>query len=66
MEALRWYRKAADQGFAPAQLVMGVACELGCDGVSQSNAEAAKWFKKAANQGNADAKRLLGRLSQKS
>ena len=60
-EALRWYRKAAEQGDAPAQNNLGVMYEEG-RGVAQDYAEALRWYHKAAQQGNADAQHNLGNM----
>jgi uncharacterized protein len=59
--ALDWIRKAAEQGFAPAQSNMGVSYYHG-RGVSQDYAQAALWFRKAAEQGDALAQAFLGGL----
>jgi len=48
-EAMRWYRKAADQGYATAQYSVGLGYRDG-DGVPQDIAEAMAWFHKAADQ----------------
>ena len=48
-EAVKWYRKAAEQGNANAQKNLGVCYEKGL-GVSKDQAEADKWFHKAAEQ----------------
>jgi uncharacterized protein len=48
-EAIRWYRKAADQGFADAECSLGSMYSKG-RGVRQDYAEAARWFRKAADQ----------------
>ena len=53
-EAVRWYRRAAEQGFAPAQENLGLCYERG-QGVQKDYAEAVKWYRKAAEQGNAAA-----------
>jgi TonB family protein len=53
-EAIKWYRVAADQGDARAQLNLGVIHDKG-KGVTRDAAEAAKWYRKAADQKNADA-----------
>ena len=54
-EAVRWYRKAAEeQGFAVAQYNLGRMYEQG-KGVRQDYAEAAGWFRKAAELGLAAA-----------
>jgi len=49
VDAVKWNRKAADEGFAPAQSNLGVMYEHG-QGVAQDYAEAAKWYRKAADQ----------------
>jgi uncharacterized protein len=53
-EAAKWFRKAADQGNAKAQHVMGMAYFEG-QGVIKDAAEAVKWYRKAADQGYANA-----------
>ena len=58
VEAVQWYRKAADQGFAQAQHNLGAMFGKGF-GVVQNIAEAARWFKKAADQGNAEARHAM-------
>ena len=58
-EAVRWYRKAAEQGLAEAQFLLGGAYAFG-DGVEENYVEAVKWWRKAAAQGNADAQYFLG------
>ena len=45
-EALKWYRKAADQGFQPAQRILSVIYANGL-GVQKDQAEADLWLKKA-------------------
>ena len=52
-EAVKWYRKAADQGDAFAQYNLGVMYDNG-EGVPQDQAEAVKWYRKAAEQGDAE------------
>ncbi len=49
-EAVKWCRKAAEQGDALAQLHLGCCYANGC-GVVRNKAEAVKWLRKAANQG---------------
>ena len=56
---MKWFRKAADQGNASAQLSLGVMYDKG-QGVPRDAAEAVKWFRKAADQGNAEAQHNLG------
>jgi len=52
-EALRWYRIAADQGYAAAQTGLGRVYRDGDWGVAQDYAEAMRWYRKAADQGDA-------------
>ena len=60
-EAVKWYRKAADQGFAVAQSNLGRTYLTG-EGVPENHTEAVKWFRKAADQGFADAQISLGAM----
>ena len=55
---MKWFRKAAEQGYAVAQYNLGRNyCEG--TGVSQNKEEAKKWLRKAANQGYENAKQYL-------
>ena len=63
--AVKWFRKAAEQGDAPAQCRLGWCYEIG-EGVETNAAEAVKWYRKAAEQGHAEAKDALKGLSDKS
>ena len=58
-EAVKWWRKAAEQGYAEAQHNLGVCYDNG-EGVVQNHAEAVKWYRKAAEQGYAEAQLNLG------
>jgi hypothetical protein len=58
-EAVKWFRKAAEQGNAAAQASMGHLYEEGKE-VAKDYKEAEKWFRKAAKQGNAAAQSRLG------
>jgi len=58
-EAVRWFRKAADQGLALAQDNLGGMYANG-RGVRQDDAEAVQWHQRAANQGIALAQNNLG------
>ena len=58
IEAIKWYRHAAEQGNADAQTNLGFCYEFG-HGVPQDIAEAAKWYRMAAVQGCADAQNKL-------
>ena len=57
-EAVRLYRKSADQGNALSQLNLGYMYDLGT-GVTQDYAEAVRWYRKAADQGNGEAQTRL-------
>ncbi|MGH7396516.1 MAG: tetratricopeptide repeat protein, partial [Candidatus Rokuibacteriota bacterium] len=57
--AARWYRQAAEQGFAPAQYQLGLRYANG-DGVDRDYAEAVTWYRRAAEQGVAFAQFNLG------
>ena len=59
MEAVKSYRKAAEQNFAKAQYNLGVCYEHG-EGVAKDQVEAVKWYRKAAEQNFAKAQYNLG------
>lgn len=59
LEAVTWYRKAADQNYAPAQYDLGFCYAYG-QGVAKDDAQAARWFRKAADQNHAAAQYRLG------
>ena len=54
VEALKWFRQAAEQGFAEGQTALGVMYALG-QGVEADLVQANKWLALAAAQGDADA-----------
>lgn len=58
-EAMKWYRKAAEQGYADAQYMLGL-----CYCVKQDKPEAVKWLQKAAKQGHEEAKKALTKVSK--
>ena len=58
-EACKWYRLAADQGYAGAQNVLGFMYDSGY-GVTQDYDEAIKWYRLAANQGFPNAQYNIG------
>jgi hypothetical protein len=60
-EAVKWYRKAADQGNAKAQTNLGVLYADG-SGVPRDYSEAVKWYRKAAAQGRPIAQNNLGSM----
>lgn len=59
-EAVRWYRRAAENGHADAQTALGFICKRGLWGVAQDPAQAVQWFQKAAAQNHAQAQYQLG------
>ena len=58
-QAVYWYRKAAEQGYAPAQNNLGYAYQHG-EGVSKDLQQAVYWYRKAAEQGNVSSQYNLG------
>ena len=61
-EAVKWFRKAAEQGLPEAQRCIGWMYQDGL-GVEKDDKEAVKWFRKAAEQGYEPAKAALKELS---
>ncbi len=61
VQAIQWFRKAADQGFAAAQYNLGSLYYKG-QGVPQDYAQAVQWYTKVSDQGDADAQNKLGSL----
>ncbi len=60
-QAFIWFRRAAEQGFAPAQYELGTMYAAG-QGVQQDNTQAVAWYQKAAAQGNTDAQKVLNTM----
>ena len=60
-EALKWFRKAVEQGNSKAKSNLGDLYRYG-HGVEQDYAEALKWYRKAAGQGVAAAWKSLGNM----
>ena len=58
LEAIEWYRKAADQGDADAQYNIGL-CYANGDGLEEDMTMAMEWYRKAAKRGNAEAQRAI-------
>ena len=58
--AVRWYLRAAELGYAPAQRNLGGMYGSG-RGVPRSDVTARHWFLAAANQGDAQAQFVLGK-----
>eukprot|EP00729_Bicosta_minor_P033020 gene33020-biopygen23682 len=59
VEAVKWYRKAAEAGDAGAQYNLGTMYDNG-EGVEKDHVEAVKWYRKSAEAGNAKAQHNLG------
>jgi TPR repeat protein len=57
-EAAKWYTKAAEQGDADAQYLLGEMYISG-QGVKASDEKAIQWLRKAAKQGHAKAQKRL-------
>jgi TPR repeat protein len=57
-EAVKWYRKAADQGHAKAQSNLGVMYYNG-DGVPENHVRAYVWLSMAKTQGYEKAKKQI-------
>lgn len=60
-EALQWYMKAADTGFAPAQCSVGECYEYGI-GTEVDYAQSLAWYKKSADQGYNYGQYRLGKM----
>ena len=58
--AVKYYRSAANSGYAEAENLLGILCATGTDGVTQDDKEAVSWYQKAADQGFAKAQKNLG------
>ena len=59
VEAVKWYRKAAEQNHASAQCNLG-GCYVDGEGVAKDEVEAVKWYRKAAEQADAVGQFNLG------
>ena len=57
-EAVKWYRKAAEQDFVAAQYFLA-SCYANGKGIPQNYTEAVKWYCKAAEQGYTEAQYQL-------
>jgi TPR repeat protein len=62
-EAVKWYRKSAEQGNPKGQHDLGWMYKNGY-GVEQNYTEAVKWYRKSAEQGHASAQNGLGYMYQ--
>ena len=61
-KAIYWYTKAAEQGYGPAQINLGLMYSAG-DGVETDKNKAIYWFRKAASQGFREAQYSLGEMT---
>jgi TPR repeat protein len=61
LDAIDYFRRSADLGYPPAQVVLGYFYDTGFR-LSQNSGEAADWYKKAAKLDDRLAEWLLGRL----
>ena len=58
-EAVKWFRKSAEQDYALAQFNLGLMCRKG-EGVPKDDKESVKWYRKSAEQGFPQAQTNLG------
>jgi len=58
-QQVKWFRKAAEQGYADAQYNLGHMYENGW-GVDRNNSTVVEWYRKGAEQGDAYAQFYLG------
>lgn len=67
VQAVRWFRQAAERGLTDSQYNLGRIYEQGADGVAANAGEAYKWYLIAGRAGDeqaqADADRMAGELS---
>ncbi|MBF0588924.1 MAG: SEL1-like repeat protein [Magnetococcales bacterium] len=61
-QALHWFAKAAQGGYAEARFTLGSFYAHGQHGVTKSGSKAFHWYQLAAKQGHAQAQFGLGRL----
>ena len=59
-QAVKWYRKAAEAGYAPSMVDLGFMYQHGRGGLSKDDAQAVSWFRKAAEAGEAPGMAYLG------
>lgn len=51
LEAVKWYKKSAEQGYGLASNNLAGIFLIGDDGIEVDQAEAEQWYKKAIEQG---------------
>ena len=59
VQAAEWFRKSAEQGYAPAQAKYG-DCLIYGSGVTKDSSAAVRWYTRAADGGDAGGQRALG------
>jgi hypothetical protein len=62
-ESVKWFKNAAENGYANAQYNLGVCYKDG-EGVQEDEQAAREWFQRAASQSNAAANYMLGLFYQ--
>jgi TPR repeat protein len=60
-EAVRWYRKSAEQGSDNGQASLG-SMYINGQGVTKDFSEGIRWYRKSAEQGNAESQYNLGNI----
>ncbi|HHF4548635.1 TPA: tetratricopeptide repeat protein, partial [Haemophilus influenzae] len=63
-KAVKWHRKAAEQGDADAQAILGFLYLLGERGVQVNKSLAKEWFGKACDNGNQNGCEYYGKLNR--
>lgn len=58
--AFLWFKKSAEQNYAPAQYWLGIFYQNGVENIAKDYKQAFTWFEKAANQGDAIAENQVG------
>ena len=58
--AVKWYRLAAEQGYANAQTNLGMDVPMNGRGVPRDGEAAVKWYRLAAEQGDAESSDQAG------
>lgn len=61
-DSLKWGLLAAEQGYAKAQMTLGMLYAYGFGDIRQDLKESERWLLAAANQGDSSAQSLLGSL----
>lgn len=60
-EVVKWYRKSAEGGYAPAQYRVAVGYAYGFAGLPKDQDEATKWLRRSAEGGHKKAQKILGK-----